>query len=275
MAVGTPRGPGLAVALRYRRRLGRLSPDQLRVLRQGFAALMGISDDRGYNYFAGIHGLPLPIGCGIAHGTPYFLPWHRAYLYFFERSLRDQVPEAMLPWWAWGTAKLGQNPGIPSALASAQVDGQPNPLNDAAIDAVARQQSAAQGRPLAERTFRQAGAPGAQPLPTRAEIRQVVALDDFLDFSGQLEDLHGRVHVWVGGSMASIATAAFDPIFWAHHTMIDRLWRLWQLKHPNARPPSSILHDALPPFRMTVAETLDVTELGYDYAETTRSTPAA
>jgi Polyphenol oxidase middle domain len=33
-----------------------------------------------------------------------------------------------------------------------------------------------------------------------------------------------------------------------------------------------VLDDALPPFRMTVRETLDVTQLGYDYAETTRST---
>jgi tyrosinase len=275
MAIGTPRGPGLAVALRYRRRLARLSPGQLEVLRNSFAAVMGIADDRGYNYFAGIHGLPLPIGCGIAHGTPYFLPWHRAYLYFFERAMRDQVPDATLTWWAWGTMRPGQNPGIPSAFAGSQVDGQPNPLYDAAIDPLAREQSAAQGRPAPERTLRQPNAPGALPLPTRDEIRRALLINDFLDFSSQIEELHGRVHVWVGGTMASIAFAAFDPIFWAHHTMIDRLWRLWQLRHPNARPPASILADALPPFRMTVRETLDVTELGYDYAETTRATPAA
>ena len=35
--------------------------------------------------------------------------------------------------------------------------------------------------------------------------------------------------------MGTIAFAAYDPIFWAHHTMIDRLWRLWHQKHPNAR----------------------------------------
>lgn len=272
MGVGTPRAPGLAVPLRYRRRIARLSPDQLRLLREGIAALKGISDDRGYNYFAGIHGLPLPIGCQNAHGTPYFLPWHRAYLYFFERSMRDFVPDAMLAWWAWGTARLGQNPGVPAPFAAQDVDGQPNPLYDAAIDPLAREQSAAQGRPVGERTTRRPGAPRALPLPTRDEIRRALELGDFLDFSTQLEDLHGRVHVWVGGSMGTIAFAAFDPIFWAHHTMIDRLWRLWQLKHPNARPPASILGDALPPFRMTVRETLDVTELGYDYAETSRST---
>lgn len=33
-----------------------------------------------------------------AHETPYFFPWHRAYLYFFERALRDRVARASLPW---------------------------------------------------------------------------------------------------------------------------------------------------------------------------------
>jgi tyrosinase len=58
------------------------------------------------------------------------------------------------------------------------------------------------------------------PLPTRDEIRRALLINDFLDFSTQIEELHGRVHVWVGGTMASILFAAFDPIFWAHHTMI-------------------------------------------------------
>ena len=33
--------------------------------------------------------------------------------------------------------------------------------------------------------------------------------------------------------------------------------------------PASFLHLALPPFAMTVAQTLNVIELGYDYAVTT------
>jgi tyrosinase len=273
LAVGTPPGPGLAVALRYRRRLARLSAGQLASLRDGFAAVKAISDDRGYNYFAGIHGLPLPIGCQIAHGTPYFLPWHRAYLYSFERAIRDRVAAANLTWWAWGTMRPGQNPGIPTAFAQRQAGRKQNPLYDAPVDRLARQQAAAQGVQVPARTWRRPNAPGVRPLPTREEIRRTLLINDFLDFSAQLEELHGRVHVWVGGTMRDISFAAFDPIFWAHHTMIDRLWRLWQLRHPNARPPASILDDPLPPFQQfTVRRTLDVTQLGYDYAETTRST---
>jgi tyrosinase len=78
----------------------------------------------------------------------------------------------------------------------------------------------------------------------------------------------------VNGHMGTIEFAAFDPIFWAHHTMVDRIWRVWQLRYPGARPPSSILDQALPPFRMTVRQTLDVTALGYDYAASTASVSA-
>jgi hypothetical protein len=46
--------------------------------------------------------------------------------------------------------------------------------------------------------------------------------------------------------------------------MIDRLWRLWQLHHPNPAFPPGLLPTALPPFAMTVADTLDIKLLGYD-----------
>ena len=122
------------------------------------------------------------------------------------------------------------------------------------------------------RTVRKPHAPGATPLPTTAEVATVLGLNTFLDFTTQLEELHNRVHIWVGGHMGQIPFAAYDPIFWAHHTMIDRIWRLWQLRHPHADPPAALLDHALAPFPMTVRQTLDVTALGYDYAAATAST---
>ncbi|MGH6665900.1 MAG: tyrosinase family protein, partial [Pseudolabrys sp.] len=68
------------------------------------------------------------------------------------------------------------------------------------------------------------------------------------------------------GSMAIIPLAAFDPIFWAHHTMVDRLWYLWQLRHPGSGVPASIMNRALEGFPLTVAQVLDIKALGYDYA---------
>lgn len=30
--------------------------------------------------------------------------------------------------------------------------------------------------------------------------------------------------------------AGWDPLFWAHHTMVDRLWAMWQITHPGDNP---------------------------------------
>ena len=101
----------------------------------------------------------------------------------------------------------------------------------------------------------------------------MLTIRDFTGFTVAVENLHDRVHLSVGGHMDKIPYAAFDPLFWAHHCMIDRLWRIWQLMH-RAPPPAAILDQALPPFRMTVQQTLSVTALGYDYAVSSVSASA-
>ncbi len=83
-------------------------------------------DERGYDHHAvGIHGLPLPIYC--THGDHLFLPWHRAYLYFFELALRDHVPTVSLPWWDWSSEQAHAS-GIPEAYAAESVNGEIDPL---------------------------------------------------------------------------------------------------------------------------------------------------
>jgi len=253
-----------SVPLRYRLNVDSMNDAQLTAFRTAMSGAMGISDERGYNYQAGIHGLPLPISCDIAHGHPIFLPWHRAYLYFFELALRDQQAEVTLPWWDW-TA----DPAIPAAYNEQSVNGAPNPLYSAKVDPVALEQGARENDPKAAITLREPGSEGAPPLPTKAELESVLTLPSFQDFTEQLEQLHNNVHMWVGGNkghMGDIPFAAFDPIFWAHHAMIDRIWRMWQLRHPQPGIPASLLGEALPPFDMTVAQTVDSNMLGYDYA---------
>jgi tyrosinase len=250
-----------AVPVRHRLNVDKLSAQQLATFRAAMSSAQGVSDDRGYNYQAGIHGLPLPISCDIAHGQPIFLPWHRAYLYFFELRLRDQQSGVTLPWWDWTADRR-----VPPAYRERDVDGRPNPLFSAKVDPLAVQQGAQAGDQRGPVTTREPGAAGAPPLPTAKEVNDVLALPAFLDFTHQLEQLHNNVHVWVGGHMSDIPFAAFDPIFWAHHAMIDRVWRMWQLRHPSASFPHSLLGQALPPFGMTVRGTLDANTLGYDYA---------
>jgi tyrosinase len=268
MSTGTPIAQQPAAPVRFRRNADRLTEGQLQTLRDAFRAVYEIDDDRGYGYFAGIHGLPLPISCENAHGTPYFLPWHRAYLYFFERALRDRDANAGLVWWDWRVDSDGQA-SLPGPYVKAKAGGKTNPLYSAKVTKLALEQGRRGGMQVGAATRREPGAPSE--LPSRDEVNEVLERSQFIDFSRALEGLHNRVHGWVGGHMGMIPFAAFDPVFWAHHTMIDRIWRLWQLRHPGALPPAAILDEALPPFRMTVRQALSVTALGYDYAFATAS----
>jgi tyrosinase len=248
------------VRLRHRRSARRLSKGQLAQLRQALSKAQRIGDDRGYQYWAGVHGLPLPVYC--QHGTQLFLPWHRAYLYFLEKALQDQIPGVTLPWWDW----RDHSEALPAAYARARTPGnKANPLHSSPIQPSGRR------RPDEKRTWREPGEPSW--LPSAAEVQQVRANRDYFTFQSQLESLHNGVHGFVGGTMASVATSAYDPIFWAHHCMIDRVWYLWQLDHPGAQLPDAYLDQALPPFEMTVRQTLDVTALGYDYAAGTAAVP--
>src|SRR3954470_2388456 len=180
MSTGTPIAQQPAAPVRFRRNADRLTEGQLQTLRDTFQAVYEIDDDRGYAYWAGIHGLPLPIGCENAHGTPYFLPWHRAYLYFFERALRDQTPRAMLGWWDWRTGP-DHPPAIPDPLRVRRIDGHPNPLASAEVSRLALQQGRQAGARVGRRTARDPG--GASELPSADEVAQVLEIRDFLGFS--------------------------------------------------------------------------------------------
>ena len=259
--------------LRYRKSVTSLTADEVSALRTAITNMLALSDDRGFEYWAGIHGLPLPISC--THGSALFLPWHRAYLYYFEQYLLDVMPAGMpvsLPWWDWSTQA-----GIPPSYADDTLpDGTPNPLASAPVSGIPDRQFSEEGVPPVDQTFRQPGptgpGQGSDGLPSAGEVAAVMALEDFDDFTSQLEDLHNRVHVWVGGTMSEIPVAAFDPVFWAHHTMIDRLWAIWQQAHPGAGVGSVPQDVPLGPFpTLNVGQTLNINALGYQYAAATSS----
>lgn len=268
MATGAPTAQRQAVPVRHRPNIAEMTAPQLAELREALNKALRWSDDRGFQRWAGVHGLPLPSYCDQAHGQPAFLPWHRAYLYRFEQALRDTGHDVMLPWWDWTRTRE-----VPAAYAEQQrPNGQPNPLYSVRINDQALQQGARarddprtvflSGRPD---TFRQPGLPGTR-LPTGRQIRRLLSYPDFPRFTGNLEDYHGNVHIWVGGHMTDIPFAAYDPIFWAHHCMIDRLWRIWQLRHPQGSFPANVRKQVMEPFHLTAGKVLDPTTLGYDYS---------
>lgn len=246
----------------YRPNIENLTAADVAAYATALGKMQAISDNRGYTHFAGMHGWPLGY---CKHHSPLFLPWHRAYLYNFELSLRDLGGPVRLPWWDW-TSATSHASGVPAAwgaqatLKSATIPLDPNTL------AQVRQNApyAIDDTGAVPATVRHAGAPSG--LPTAQQVQHVLTAPTFLDFSSRLEVIHNSVHGWFAGTMAIIPLAAFDPIFWSHHTMIDRLWYLWQLAHPNAPVPHSVAGHALQGFSQTVTQVLDVTTLGYEYA---------
>jgi tyrosinase len=258
------RAPGRSVRsrLKSRKSVSRLSAKELKTLRTAWAAFVDLPDDRGFQYYAGWHGVPFG-WCGRHDGDPFFLPWHRAYLYHFELALQDRDPSrsVTLPWWNWV-----DEAGIPAAYDARSVAGKPNPLFASPIAPFASKRRPEWPR----RTIREVGAnPGPIPPPLRERWDWVMEPTSYTEFSRRITLLHNNIHGWVGGSMGQVDWAAYDPIFWAHHAMVDRLWRIWQHRNPGALPPADILDAPLqlgkPPI-LTVRQTLDVKRLGYDYA---------
>lgn len=253
-------------------------------------------DNRGFNHIAGLHGIP-NFHCwhhqavrDVDQGVRLFLPWHRAYLYTFEQFLIDAAEdeglatdEIALPWWDWRST-TSRTEGIPKEFGDQNdQDGNPNPLFSFTIN---QPQSG-----VAEPTERWPMNPAG--LPPENTVEALRAKGDFDDFNDDLESFHDTLHGWIGGylrdnqdrpidrngnlvtrredvvfgHMGAVAVSAFDPIFWSHHAMIDRIWRLWQIDNGvETGFTPSLQSRVLEPFGMTVADVLDVARLDYDYA---------
>jgi tyrosinase len=248
----------LYMSVSLRKNVRNLTTDEINTLSNAYRSMMQIRDTRGYNHIAGFHGAP-NFYCWHHQFPRLFLPWHRAYLYWFEQAAKDQVDTVTIPWWDWSSNISGRE-GIPRIFADEDVDGEPNPLYKAHINVPTTTP------PLDMDTFRTPRRPSE--LPNRDEVDRVLALSDFGDFNDGLEDIHDQIHGWAGGTMGRVATAAFDPIFWSHHCMIDRIWWLWQLRHGNSGIPADMIDNVLEPFNMTVRGVLNIYRLGYDYAGT-------
>jgi tyrosinase len=224
-------------------------------------------DNRSWMYWAEFHGFNRD-DCWHHNGVggqqfnyDLFLPWHRAYLLYFERVALSANHDAVLPWWDW-TSDLSHQSGLPGAFESGPADG---PLRSGPVPPALRTNPA--------RTTRNPRP--ASLLPTKGAIEDLLQnATTFDDFSSQIQNVHDGVHGWVRGDMGQIASSAFDPIFWAHHCMIDRLWYLWQVRHGVDNIPPSYLSRTLAPWRLTVGDVLDVRRLGYTYGAARVRVPA-
>jgi tyrosinase len=164
-----------------------------------------------------------------------------------------------LPWWDWTTTRA-----IPPAFAEAEVGGSANTLYGSSTLVVPA--DVRDGAPVVAQTSRATGDPDILPGPD--DLRAALEQPSFAVFSDACEELHDGVHGWVGGTMGAVSYAAFDPVFWIHHCMIDRMWWLWQQQGRMNAVPSAGWEDlVLEPFNLTVRDVLNANALGFDYAD--------
>lgn len=258
-----------------RKSIATLGAAELTDFRDAFAAVYDLHDDRGWAYHAGLHGLPLPGYC--QHGTLQFLPWHRAYLYFFELALTDALRRARgdqaltvsLPWWDW-TSAAAHADGLPAGYL-ADPGGGSNPLvagpvtlSDDYLELIRENLPGAITDGQDPVTVRDPDVP--DELPRTGTVARALRATTFSEFSALAESIHNGVHGWVGGAMSVVPIASYDPVFWAHHAMIDRLWYLWQISPHGTSPGADLLGQVLAPWPVTVSKVLDISTLGYEYA---------
>jgi tyrosinase len=133
------------------------------------------------------------------HGVAYFLAWHRGFLYYFEKQLRAVSGDSklVLPYWDYYT-----NPNIPAEFLSPTTG---NPLWANRVNTNVR--SALTMTPFS---------------PTFINFPRGVGNA----FEPVIEDVHNPVHDIIGGWMTTMESPV-DPIFWLHHSNVDRLWVAW------------------------------------------------
>ena len=143
----------------------------------------------------------------------YFLPWHRLMLYQFEGVIREVLHDAdfTLPYW---------NP----------ITGNPD---DLIVPAVFRDP----GNTLYDGT-RWFWVNGGERIDTL--YRDWLTLDALnekfyinspngsLGFNPRMDqNPHFFTHVALGGDMAEFSTVGADPLFYLHHSNMDRIWESW------------------------------------------------
>ncbi|MDB5917459.1 MAG: hypothetical protein JWR40_1693 [Massilia sp.] len=153
-----------------------------------------VNDPASWAYWVNIH----LTRC--THGVPYFLGWHRGYLYHFEKQLRlvSGDIDLVLPYWDYYA-----NPNLPAEFTN------PTP-----------------GNPLYASRVNTNVKPALSMNPFSGTLINLeTGTSEAFEPSVETAP-HNTFHNIVGGVMAAMESP-IDPIFWLHHANVDRLWVAW------------------------------------------------
>ncbi|XP_062086808.1 polyphenol oxidase I, chloroplastic-like [Humulus lupulus] len=231
------------------------------------------------------------------HNSWLFFPFHRWYLYFYEKILGKLIgdPNFALPFWNWDDPSGYQMPHIfvdPSSSLFDQYRNQSH-LPPSIIDLDYTEQEVLSNSPPATE---------AEQTSTNLKVmyRAMVsgAKNPTLFFgkpyrtgippnpgAGTIENIpHSPVHIWVGDNrranwedMGNFYSAGRDPIFYSHHANVDRMWNLWKsipgakrvdITDPDYLNTTFVFYDENAQLvRVRVGDSLDSRKLGYVYED--------
>lgn len=205
-----------------RRNIANLSPTDpiLVALRSAIQQMRALppTDRRSWTSQARIHNDFCP------HGNWLLLPWHRAYLFYFEKICQklSGMTDFALPYWDWSTS-----PRLPAPYwDTASPLFHPRAINSTSVADAGSVGPSVLEPILNETNFLVFGS-GSIAATESQRTRMT---------SGPLESTpHNYIHNFVGGDMGGFMSP-LDPVFWAHHGMIDRCWVDWNLvrNHSNS-----------------------------------------
>jgi hypothetical protein len=195
--------------------------------------------------------------------TDFFLPWHRIFTWRTERIVRRLTgePGFTMPYW---------NYTDPAARSLPPEFRRPDDPFWRALYRPDRNPGVNEGEPIDRHGEASIGL-GAMMSPTYRDTGTSDA-----GFSFNLDNApHAAVHIDVGTrarGMGAVAWAANDPIFWLHHSNIDRIWASWTLaggRNPNEpeflAERFAFIDETGGLARTAVGEAMEPAVLGYGY----------
>ncbi|XVE49036.1 hypothetical protein DITRI_Ditri01bG0049700 [Diplodiscus trichospermus] len=227
------------------------------------------------------------------HRTWLFFPWHRMMIYFHERIIGSLIGDDTFafPVWTWDIPEGMMMPDFyvnrSLAFFHTQRDFSHFPPQLADLDYFA-DVNISRAEQLDENLAFMYNQMVSGARKTELFMGCTYkANDGYCNGPGTVESApHNTLHTWVGSNlnpgredMGKFYSAARDPIFYAHHANIDRLWEVWRdihkheldIKDPDWLNSFFYFYDEnLKLVKTKVRDVLDISKLGYSYEEVDR-----
>ncbi|KAJ8621185.1 hypothetical protein MRB53_029714 [Persea americana] len=230
------------------------------------------------------------------HFSWLFLPWHRWYLYFFERILGKLINDDSfaLPFWNYDRPEGMFMPSIYVDPSSSLYNPRRNLDHlEMLLDynfsydvkgLTGTEKEVIQANLVDLRTMYDSGIPTPELFMGDPLSAGELTAED--NSSGALERFHNTVHMWVGRhkdatpdpyiDMGDFSTAAKDMLFYGHHANVDRLWDIYRtargkkVEFNNSdwlNAEFNFYDENKQVVKVNVKDTLSTQDLGYTYKD--------